>query len=70
MDTKDRLLTVSECVTRLGVGRTKLYELLASGRVAAVKIGSRTYVAASEIERFVRTLPAAAFRGRAAAHTG
>lgn len=40
----------------LGIGRSKLYELTASGEIAVVKIGRRTLIAHDELERYVRSL--------------
>ena len=40
----------------LGVGRSSIYELIASGRLASVSIGRRRLIAASEIERFAADL--------------
>jgi excisionase family DNA binding protein len=40
-DSMDKLLlTPIEAATMLGIGRSKLYELLASGNLASVHIGS------------------------------
>ena len=40
----------------LGVGRSSIYELIASGKLASVAIGRRRLIAASEIERFAADL--------------
>lgn len=40
----------------LGIGRSKLYELIAEGKIRTVKIGRRTLVAQDELERYVREL--------------
>ena len=39
-----------------GLGRSKLYQLMAEGKIAATKIGRRTFFTADELERFVATL--------------
>jgi excisionase family DNA binding protein len=44
----------------LGICRSKLYELTASGEIAVVKIGRRTLITHDELERYVQTLVDAA----------
>ncbi len=39
-----------------GMSRSTLYERIASGEIAAVKVGRRTYIAHGELERYVRVL--------------
>ncbi len=39
-----------------GMSRSILYEKIASGEIAAVKVGRRTYIAHGELERYVRVL--------------
>lgn len=39
-----------------GMSRSTLYEKIASGEIAASKIGRRTYIAHDELERFVKNL--------------
>lgn len=39
-----------------GMSRSSLYEKIASGEIAAVKVGRRTYIAHDELERYVRAL--------------
>lgn len=41
-----------------GMGRSTFYQEVGKGRIAVVKIGSRTFVARSEIERYVGALVA------------
>lgn len=43
-----------------GLGRTKVYELIASGELRTVKIGRRRFVPASAVEEYVSRLQAAA----------
>jgi excisionase family DNA binding protein len=47
------LVSVEEAARRLGVGRSAMYELLASGQVARVKIGRRTLVPVQELRAWV-----------------
>lgn len=39
-----------------GMSRSALYEKIAAGEIAAVKVGRRTYIAHDELERYVRDL--------------
>jgi excisionase family DNA binding protein len=41
-----------------GIGRSKLYQLMAEGKITPTKIGRRTFFAAEELERFVSALKA------------
>lgn len=55
-------LTVAEAARRLGIGRTKLYEYVASGEIASVKIGSLRRIPAEAVNDFlVRRLSASDF---------
>lgn len=47
------LLTLVEARERLRISKATLDRLMARGRIARVKIGSRAFVAATEIERFI-----------------
>ena len=50
----ETLKRIDQAAADLAIGRTRLYELLASGEIRAVKIGSRGIrIPASEIDRFV-----------------
>lgn len=50
LDLDDHLLTIKEVRAILRIGRTKTWELLASGRLQAVRLGSRcTRVKASSV---------------------
>jgi excisionase family DNA binding protein len=51
------LKDIAEALQTLSVGRTKFYSELNSGKIRAVKIGRRTYVASEELDRYVRDLP-------------
>ncbi len=50
------LYTVAEAGTALGVGRTMLYNLMATGRLRPVHIGRLTRFTAAELHRFVGEL--------------
>ncbi len=38
------------------MSRSTLYEKIANGEIAALKVGRRTYIAHDELERYVRSL--------------
>jgi excisionase family DNA binding protein len=59
------LLTPTEAAQALGVGRTKLYELLGSGALASVWIGASRRIPRTAVDAFVAELTAR--RGRAGA---
>lgn len=53
----DKLLfTVPEVAEMVGLGRSKLYELIAAGELESVRIGRATRVPASALIRFVEVL--------------
>jgi excisionase family DNA binding protein len=45
--------SIADAARSLGVGRTKLYELVGQGEIAVVKIGSRTLVPHNELVAFL-----------------
>lgn len=47
------LLTIEETSQALGIGRTKTYELVMSGLLVSVKIGSRRLVAVTTITHYI-----------------
>ena len=50
------LLTAEEAAARLGIGRTKVFGLMASGRLKSVSIGRSRRVPATALEAFVAQL--------------
>lgn len=48
------LVSVGEAARRLSLGRSLLFELLASGAIKSVKIGRRRLVSAQALADFVR----------------
>jgi excisionase family DNA binding protein len=50
------LLRPVEAAQRLGIGRTKVYELMASGQLRSVKIGAARRVSATALAEFVAEL--------------
>jgi excisionase family DNA binding protein len=57
-------MTIPEAVRASGVGRSTIYAELASGRLVARKLGRRTLVMSSELERWLESLPALKARGQ------
>jgi hypothetical protein len=53
----DQVFSVSEACTIAHMGRTSFYQALHSGALTARKRGSRTFVLASELQRFIDSLP-------------
>jgi excisionase family DNA binding protein len=58
----ERLFTIPEAMARLGCGRTTIYELLTAGQLSGVKLGCKTLIRASELDRSVEALPVAEFK--------
>jgi hypothetical protein len=53
----DRLVSIGEVRREyIPIGHTKIYALIGDGSLKTVKIGRRTYVRLSEIDRFISTL--------------
>lgn len=44
---------IPDACRRLGVGRSSLYELIKSGDLRTIKIGTRTLVPESELQRII-----------------
>jgi hypothetical protein len=59
-------LTIEEAVALSPFGRSRLYEEIRSGNLAARKIGRRTFILRSDLERFLASLPLVAFSPEAA----
>jgi excisionase family DNA binding protein len=51
------LVSTREGARRIGVGKTKFFELLKDERIKAVRIGRRTLIPTVELDRFVAGLP-------------
>jgi len=49
--------TVREALRELGIGRSKLYEEIASNRLRARKLGKRTIILGDELRRYLSALP-------------
>ena len=50
------LLTVREAASRLGIGRSTAYELIAAGDLETVHIGRACRIPTAALDRFVETL--------------
>ena len=50
------LLSVAESARRLGIGKTRFFELLKAEELHAVRLGGRTLIPIAELERFVAQL--------------
>lgn len=51
------LIPVREAFDKIGVGVTTGYALIGQGKLAAVKLGSRTMVTNASLHEFVANLP-------------
>jgi excisionase family DNA binding protein len=60
MERDRELYRIEEAASQLGVGRTFLRGLIAKGEIKTVKLGRATRIPATEIQRFVAKLTAAA----------
>ena len=58
MSVEKLLLTVPEAAERLSLSRSKVYELMAAGRIDSVSIGRSRRVPLAACEKFVRALEA------------
>jgi excisionase family DNA binding protein len=54
-----RLLSIKAACQVLGIGRSSLYALMASGQLRSVTIGRRRFVPSDAIEEFIAALPTA-----------
>ena len=45
--------TIPTACNRLGIGRTLLYDLLKQGKLKSIKLGSRTLIPESELQRLI-----------------
>ena len=50
------LLSVEQTAIVLGLGRTRTYELVMSGRISSIKVGRRRLVVQSSLDAFVTNL--------------
>ena len=45
--------TIPDTCSRLGIGRTLVYDLLKQGKLRSIKLGSRTLIPESELKRLI-----------------
>lgn len=48
--------SVSEACNIIGIGKTKFYEILKSGEIKFIKIGTRTLIPHAELSSFINQL--------------
>ena len=53
----DQPLSVNDAAAALGVSRARLYELLNAGEIVGFKLGHKTQIRSSEVEKFFASLP-------------
>jgi excisionase family DNA binding protein len=60
----DQLLyTISQCCRIASIGRTKFYDLVASGEIPIRKVGKKTLVSAADLRRWAEQLPTTKAKG-------
>ena len=64
METPLKIFTyrIPDACAVLGIGRTKLYALIAEGKIKASACGGRTLIPADALRDFVKNLPPAPIR--------
>ena len=45
--------TINSACHRLGIGRTLMYALLKKGKIRAIRLGARTLIPESELQRLI-----------------
>jgi excisionase family DNA binding protein len=56
-NTSREALSIAEACVMAGIGRTKIYEAIASGKLTARKCGKRTLILREELRQFLASLP-------------
>jgi excisionase family DNA binding protein len=54
---RQRAMSIAEFAEDYGIGRTKTYEELKSGRLRGRKVGKRTIIGEDDAEDWLRSLP-------------
>lgn len=57
MNAQAENISIGEAVRQFGIGRTKLYALIQSGDIEAIKLGRRTLVRTESARSFIDSLP-------------
>ncbi len=52
-------LSIAEACAMAGIGRTKIYEAMATGSLKARKCGKRTLILRDDLRQFLTSLPSA-----------
>ena len=47
--------TIPEACRRLSIGKTTLYQLMTTGEIKAIKVGTRTLIPETELQRFIES---------------
>ena len=64
MNEIDRLIPLREAIQLAGMRTTKAYQQIAKGQLAIVHNGRRTFVKASEVQRYIEGLPSSQSQAR------
>jgi len=62
METEPLAYRIVDAKRRIGVGTTRLYELIGAGHLDARKTGNRTLITAESLRQYVASLPKANIR--------
>jgi excisionase family DNA binding protein len=55
-------MSIATAVRWSGISRSEMYNLLARGRIRAVKAGRKTLVLTETLQTYIRSLPSAEFK--------
>jgi hypothetical protein len=66
MDAVDRLYPIREAFTLAGLRLTRGYQEVAAGRLKIIRNGKRSFIRASEVQRYIDALSEASDAKRAA----
>jgi excisionase family DNA binding protein len=58
------LYTTKSAQERIGCAHTTLYDLIAKGKLAAVKLGAKTMITAESLDALIASLPRANIRAK------
>ena len=50
-------ISVTDAASAIGIGRTRMWDLIREGRVPAVRINHRVLIRTADLEQFIRSLP-------------
>jgi hypothetical protein len=59
--------TIAGAISASGMSRTRLYALIGSEDISAIKVGRRTLIRSESLRRYIDTLPSAKIRKQKAA---